>query len=61
MRICIAAALFAGLTACAAPPEGAGTQHPQLPGDITQQRLLVPERPPVVAAKTTAEVASVHL
>lgn len=58
MRICIAAALLAGLAACASAPDTAGSQHPHLPDGVSGQSLLVLERPPEVAAEDAAGIAA---
>lgn len=56
-----AAALLAVLSACAASQSqpqaaGAGSAHPHIPAELTDQRLLVLERPPEVAAEDAADV-----
>ena len=58
MRFCIAAVLMAGLSACAPPPDSAGSEHPQLPDGASGQSLLVLERPPEVAAEDAAGIAA---
>jgi hypothetical protein len=58
MRICIAAALVAGLAACASAPMHGESRHQAIPESAAAQRLLVLDRPPLVAVEDAGDVAA---
>lgn len=48
--------VVSGLSGCVAPSESAGSQRVRTPDGLNLQRLLVLERPPIIAAEDAADV-----